>query len=149
MTARTSLRAIAAAIAFATMLAPSSAPTARAEGAPEAARVAELAVPTTKVLAVGTFTAKARATPGVWRPYIDSEVRQTVELYLSGKIEQWWVKPDQTGVVFLFDSNDVGNVQAQLDALPLGRAGLMEFELIPLGPLSPLRLLLQPASPSR
>ena len=31
-------------------------------------------------------------------------------------------------------------------ALPLGQAKLMTFELIPLGPLSPLALLLPPAS---
>jgi hypothetical protein len=29
-----------------------------------------------------------------------------------------------------------------LEQLPLGRAKLMEFELMPLGPLSPLRVLL-------
>ena len=78
-------------------------------------------MPTTRILAVGRFT--ARATPGVWRPFIDAEVRQTVELYLGGKIEQWWVRSDQTGVVFLFDADNAADVQVMLDALPLGRAG--------------------------
>ena len=32
--------------------------------------------------------------------------------------------------------------KALLDKLPLGQAGLMEFQFIPLGPLSPLRALL-------
>jgi len=114
---------------------------AQSQTEPAASRSADLLVPTTKVLAIGKFT--STATPPVWRPYIEAEVRQTVELYLGGKIEQWWVKPDQSGVVFLFNSNDPREVQAMLDALPLGRAGLMEFELIPLGPLSPLRLLLK------
>jgi hypothetical protein len=110
-----------------------------------ASRAPDLTVPTTKVLAIGKFTAKAR--PTTWRPYLDAEVRQTVELYLGGKIEQWWVRPDQTGVVFLFDADNAKDVQTMLDALPLGRAGLMEFELIPLGPLSPLRLLLKQPNP--
>ena len=147
MTARLHWPSIAFAIGFAALLAFVTAPTARAQQPTDASRVAELVVPTTKVLAVGKFTAKA--TPSAWRPYIDAEVRQTVELYLGGKIEQWWVRPDQTGVVFLFSADNVGDVQALLDALPLGRAGLMEFELIPLGPLSPLRLLLKQPSPNR
>ena len=101
---------------------------------------ADLRVPTTKVLAIGRFT--AGSTPDVWRPYLDDEVRQTVELYLAGKIEQWWVKPDQSGVVFLFANGDVAEVQALLDRLPMGRAHVMAFDLVPLGPLAPLRRLL-------
>jgi muconolactone delta-isomerase len=107
--------------------------------------IKDFVVPTTKVLAIGHFTAKA--TPAVWQPYVDSEVRQTVELYLAGKIEQWWVKPDQSGVVFLFNLSDPNDAKQLLERLPMGKAGLMEFELIPLGPLSPLRLLL--AEPKR
>lgn len=107
---------------------------------PAAARTADLGVPTTKILAIGRF--RSDATPAIWRPYLAAEVRDTVQLYLAGKIEQWWVKTDQSGVVFLFAASDPREVQALLDRLPLGRAGLMEFELIPVGPLSPLRLLL-------
>jgi hypothetical protein len=36
-----------------------------------------------------------------------------------------------------------------LEKLPLGQAHLMSFELIPLGPLNPLRQLLRPASGSQ
>ena len=123
----------------------SSAATAQTDPSSAVTRAPDLAVPTTRVLAIGRFA--PGATPTAWRPYLDEEVRQTVELYLAGKIEQWWVKPDQTGVVFLFDADNAKDVQALLDVLPLGRAGLMQFELIPLGPLSPLRLLLR--QPSR
>jgi hypothetical protein len=144
MTARLNAQSIALAIGIGVLSAIAALPAAAQETA-SASRAADLVVPTTKVLAIGRFTAKA--TSDAWRPYIDAEVRQTVELYLDGRIEQWWVKPDQTGVVFLFSSDSAKDVQAMLDALPLGRAGLMEFELIPLGPLSPLRLLLKPPSP--
>jgi hypothetical protein len=147
MTARINARSIGLFIGVAALLAvivPVEA-LAQSQAPSTANRSTDLLVPTTKVLAIGRFTAKA--TPTAWRPYIDAEVRQTVELYLDGKIEQWWVKPDQTGVVFLFNSDNAKEVQAMLDALPLGRAGLMEFELIPLGPLSPLRLLLRQPTP--
>jgi hypothetical protein len=98
------------------------------------------AVPTTKVLAIGSFTAKA--TPNVWMPIMPSEVRETVRLYLDGKIDQWYLKQDQSGVVFVMNLTDPQEAHALLDKLPLGQAGLMTFQFIPLGPISPLRLLL-------
>jgi hypothetical protein len=99
-----------------------------------------LAVPTTRLLAIGSFTAKAK--PSVWRPIIPSEMRQTAALYLAGKIDQWYVKTDQTGVVFILNVTDPKDARALLDKLPLGQAGQMEFQLIPIGPLSPMRTLL-------
>ncbi len=99
-----------------------------------------LVAPTTKILAIGSFTAKA--TPGITKPVLPSEVRDTVKLYLDGKIDQWFVKQDQSGVVFLMNVTDLKEAHALLEKLPLGQAGLMEFQLIPLGPITPLRMLL-------
>jgi hypothetical protein len=101
---------------------------------------AALNVPATKLLAIGNFTAKA--TPSVWQPIIPSEVRDTVRLYLAGKIDQWYVKQDQSGVVFMMNLTDPKEALELLNKLPLGKAGLMEFQIIPLGPISPLRVLL-------
>jgi hypothetical protein len=100
----------------------------------------DLAVPTTKLLAIGSFTAKA--TPNVWKPFLPSEVRETARLYLAGKIDQWYVKSDQSGVVFVMNLTDPKEAQDLLGKLPMGQAGLMGFQIIPLGPLSPLRVLL-------
>jgi hypothetical protein len=101
---------------------------------------AAVAVPTTKLLAIGSFTAKAR--PDVWRPILPTEMRETARLYLAGKIDQWYVKQDQSGVVFIMNMTDSEEAHELLAKLPLGQAGLMEFQIIPLGPLSPLRTLL-------
>jgi len=98
------------------------------------------AVPTTKILAVGRITgamnAEARKT------VMPTEVSDTVRIYLSGKIDQWYVRKDRNGVVFLLNVSTVEEAHALLEALPLGKAKLMEFDLIPLGPLSPLNILL-------
>jgi hypothetical protein len=101
---------------------------------------ATLNVPTTKVLAIGSFTAKG--TPAAVKPVLLQEVRETVKIYLTGKLEQWYVKSDQSGVVFLMNVNDPREAQALLQKLPFGQAGLMDFQFVPLGPISPLRLLL-------
>ena len=137
-----SLIRLASLVALATALVPMSPTASLAQAAapvePPASSV--LAVPTTKLLAIGSFTAKA--TPNVWMPVLPSEVRETVRLYLDGKIDQWYLKQDQSGVVFVMNLTDPQEAHALLDKLPLGQAGLMEFQFIPLGPISPLRLLL-------
>ena len=99
-----------------------------------------LDVPTTKLLAIGSFTAKG--TPDRWTPLLPSEVRDTVRLYLAGKIDQWYVKQDHSGVVFMMNVTDPKEALELLGKFPFGRAGLMEFQIIPLGPISPLRALL-------
>jgi hypothetical protein len=103
-----------------------------------------LVVPTTKLLAIGSFTAKA--TPSLSKPVLPSEVRETVRLYLNGKIDQWFIQQDQSGVVFIMNLTDPKEAHELLEKLPLGQAGLMEFQIIPLGPISPLRMLLSEPS---
>jgi hypothetical protein len=97
-------------------------------------------VPTTKILAIGRvatpLTAEQRAT------IMPREVPDTVRLYLDGKIDQWYVRQDGKGVVFLLNLTSVEEAHALLEKLPLGQAKLMEFDLMPLGPLNPLRVLL-------
>lgn len=96
--------------------------------------------PTTRILAIG------RMSPGTTRdkvmPVMQQEVRDTVRLYLAGKLDQWFVRRDQNGVVFLLNVSTVAEARTLLEKLPLGEAKLMEFDLIPLGPLTPLGLLL-------
>ena len=97
-------------------------------------------VPTIKVLAIGRIT--EGTTTEARRPVMPSEVRDTVKLYLGGKIDQWYVRQDKSGVVFLMNVTTVEEARALLEKLPLGQAKMMEFDLIPLGPLSPLTVLL-------
>ncbi len=97
--------------------------------------------PTTRVLAIGHMA--AGATRDKVMPVMQREVRATVRLYLAGKLDQWFVRRDQNGVVFLLNVSTVEEARALLGKLPLDEEKLMEFDLIPLGPLSPLGLLLQ------
>ena len=95
---------------------------------------------TTKVLAIGTWTAKA---PPESRPAImPAEARDTMRLMLAGKIDQWFAKNDGSGAVFLMNVTDPAEAHALLKQLPLGKADMMTFQHIPLGPLWPLGLLL-------
>lgn len=98
-------------------------------------------VPVTKILAIGSLGAPL--TPEQRQTIMSREVPDTVRLYLAGKIDRWYARQDGKGVVSLLNMSSIEEAHSMLEALPLGQAHLMTFELIPLGPLSPLGLLLR------
>lgn len=112
------------------LLALSLAPQAQAQPAPP---------PVTRILAIGTIIPGADL-PTV-RKILPTEVRETVSLYLQGKIDQWFSLADRNGVAFLLNMTDPKAAAALLELLPLGQAHLMHFDLLPLTPLNPLRQL--------
>jgi hypothetical protein len=71
-----------------------------------------------------------------------AEIRQTVQLYLDGKIREWYSRGDGRGVVLLLDTRDVAEARAIMEGLPLAKQNLMDHEYIAVGPLLPLRLLM-------
>ncbi|MGA2600389.1 MAG: hypothetical protein ABSH09_25770 [Bryobacteraceae bacterium] len=97
-------------------------------------------VPTTKILAIGRLNGPP--TPEVLKLLASREVPDTVRLYMAGKIDQWYSLQNGNGVVFILNLSSVEEAHSMLEALPLGQAKLMTFELIPIGPLRPLALLL-------
>ena len=100
--------------------------------------------PTTRILAIGTI--RPGADLQQVRRILPGEMQATAELYLQGKIDQWYSLQGRPGVVFILNVTDPAMAKEMLEALPLGREHLMNFELVPLGPLTPLRQLL-PAHP--
>ena len=103
------------------------------------AQSASPATPTTRILAIGTVN--AGVDPAAARAILPTEVRETVKLYLDGKIDQWFSLQGRSGVVFILNVTDPAAARAMLEELPLGKAHLMTFELLPLAPLNPLRQL--------
>jgi hypothetical protein len=102
--------------------------------------------PTTRILAIGTGT--PGADPVAVRMLLPEEMSETAKLYLDGKIDQWYSLENKPGVVFILNMTDPVAAKAMLEALPLGRAHLLTFDLQPIGPLNPLRqLLVAPAKP--
>jgi hypothetical protein len=102
--------------------------------------LAATVAPTNKILAIGSITAKG--TPDAIAPVLPLEVRATVRNYLAGKIDHWYFQAEGNGVVFIMNASSTAEAHEILDKLPLGVAGMMEFELIALSPLKPLALLI-------
>jgi hypothetical protein len=98
-----------------------------------------ISTPTTKILAIGTIN--PGVDPANVFAILPNEVRDTVDLYLNGKIDQWYSQQERRGVVFILNVTDPAAARDMLEKLPLGQAHLMSFELIPIGPLKPLRQL--------
>ena len=100
--------------------------------------------PITRVMA--TLTVKDGFTQEQFAKIMPQEVRATVQIYLDGKIEQWWAKGDGKGVVFILDCKSIEEAKALLEGLPLITGKLASFEYMELRPLTPLRILMRPAA---
>ena len=96
----------------------------------------------TKFLAIGTSTGM---TPEQRKEYMLSEITATMQLYLDGKIDQFWHRYDGEGVIFVMTTASKEEAEILLKSLPLGVVGVLNFELIPIGPLRPINALLEAA----
>ena len=93
------------------------------------------------------LTVKAGVTREQVMAVMPAEIRQTVQLYLNGKIREWYSRGDGRGVVLLLDTRDVAEARTIMEGLPLAKQNIMDHEYIAVGPLLPLGLLT--ANPER
>jgi len=98
--------------------------------------------PVTEVIAM------TRLKPGVALPdvmkLVQEEVRVAVQLYLDGRIDQWYTRSDGRGAVLFLRCKTADEAKAVLADLPLVKAGYLDVEYIPVGPFSGLRNLMRP-----
>jgi hypothetical protein len=107
----------------------------------QASAVPSVAIPkTTEVLVIQT--PKQGVTFQQVMAVIPAEVRATVNLYLDGKIRQWYSRGDGKGVVFLVDAKTEDEAREIMETLPLAKEHLMDTEYIPVGPLMALKVLM-------
>ena len=107
----------------------------------QSAAQTQVAAPTTTGVLV-ILTAKLGVTREQVMAVMPAEVRATVQLYVNGKIREWFSRADGRGAVFLLDAKDAHEAETIMDALPLAKQNLMDHEYIAVGPLLPLRMLI-------
>src|SRR6266436_5126189 len=95
---------------------------------------------TTEVMVI--LTAKQGVTREQIMAIMPSEIRESVKLYLDGKIRQWYSRGDGKGVIFLIDAKTQDEARAVMETLPLSKGQLVDHEYIPVGPLMPLMALM-------
>jgi len=108
-------------------------------------RVPSVAIPkTTAVLVI--LTPRKGVTPDQIMAVIPAEIRATVNLYLDGKIREWYSRGYGKGVIFLVEAKTEDEARAIMETLPLAKEQLMDHEYIPVGPLMPLKALVGPGA---
>jgi len=80
-----------------------------------------------------------KAVPGVaddrlTSDLLQSEARKAWQLHMSGVIREMYFSADKHEAVLVLESNTVEDAQWSLSELPLVRAGLIAFDVVPLTP---------------
>lgn len=75
------------------------------------------------------------------QPYLPEEVSNVWRLWKAGIVRENYARADEPGVVIVFEVSDVATAKAYTDDFPLSKAGLLEWEFIPLQVPLPLETL--------
>lgn len=86
------------------------------------------------------------ATLEKYQPYLLDEVRHAWQAYKTGIIRDIYFRQDRPGVAIIAECPSVDEADKALADLPLVKAGLIEFEFIPLGPFVNWEALFAPAA---
>ena len=76
------------------------------------------------------------ATMEQYAPHMQNEARHGWELYKGGFIRDIYFRQDRQGVAIIAEADSVDAAKAQLMEFPLAKAGLIGWEVIPLGPFT-------------
>ncbi|SIO32072.1 YciI family protein [Halodesulfovibrio marinisediminis] len=82
------------------------------------------------------------ATPDKVKETFMKEVNHTVKMYLADVVREMYFRQDRSGTVLVLEAPSMEEARNLIDKMPLVQAGLIDFDLIPLGPFVPLALLL-------
>ena len=72
--------------------------------------------------------------PEEFERIVPAEGVRARELYAAGFTRQIWHRADRPGACQIVEARDEAEVRAHLDTLPLARAGMLDFEIVPLRP---------------
>ncbi|WP_321792385.1 superoxide dismutase [Burkholderia pyrrocinia] len=74
------------------------------------------------------------SSPESYQPHLLEEVRHGWHLYKSGFVRDIYFRQDRPGVAIIVESESVDAARQALAEFPLAKVGLIDWEIIPLGP---------------
>ncbi len=95
-----------------------------------------------KILAI--FTMAAEADREAFPPLLVPEEQVLWASYRRGALREWYFQPQPLAVTLVYEVPSTEQVHAELDELPMVQAGLLDRQVITLGPWIPLEVLFAP-----
>ena len=96
-----------------------------------------------KIIAFDRF--KPGVTMDTIKPYLREEVANVWRLWKAGIVRENYARADVSGVVIVFECAGVDEARRYVDDFPLSKAGLLEWDFIPLDAPLPLEALFDAA----
>ena len=81
-----------------------------------------------------------------YQPHLLSEARYSWHLYKSGIVRDIYFRQDRPGVAIIVECESVEAAKQALREFPLAKAGLIDWEVIPLGPFLNWEMLFAPGN---
>jgi hypothetical protein len=78
------------------------------------------------------------------KPYIQEEVANVWRLWKAGVVRENYARADVNGVVIVFECHDLEEAKRYVEDFPLSKAGLLEWNYIPLDAPLPLEFIFDP-----
>lgn len=94
-----------------------------------------------KVIAIGTAVKKI--TDEERAQIMPHEAPHTLEMLTHGYIETPYFRADKPGTVFIMNVDSVEHAKKLTDDMEFVKRGVIQYELIPVGPMKPLGFLIK------
>ena len=69
-----------------------------------------------------------------FEPLLEPEAEAVRAGYAAGTVRRAWGRKDKPGAICLIEVDSLEAAQAFVEALPLRKAGMLDVEIVPLGP---------------
>ena len=85
-----------------------------------------------KIFAMGKVTPSV--TPEMMQPHAVAETRCAWEMYKTSVLRELYLCADGTGAIGVMECRDADEARKNLSQLPLVKAGMLSFEIVPVLP---------------
>ncbi|MBU9651161.1 superoxide dismutase [Burkholderia multivorans] len=79
-----------------------------------------------------------------YQPHMQDEARHAWQMYKEGIIRDIYFRQDRPGVAIIAEAESVEAARSALAEFPLAKAGLIGWDVIPLGPFTNWEILFAP-----
>jgi hypothetical protein len=86
------------------------------------------------------------ASPEKYQPHLLAEAQHAWHLYRNGVIRDFYFRQDRPGVALIAECDSVEAAKEALAGFPLAQAGIIDWDVIPLGPFLNWEMLFAPGN---